>query len=231
MKLIAVETATEACSAALWLDGILTERFELVKNKHSQLILPMLEDLLNTAGLNPKDLTGLAFGCGPGSFTGVRIASGVIQGLAFALDLAVVPVSTLQAIAQDYFDYHNDYATVFVALDARMSEIYWAVYQRNALGYAELLGHEAVTSAANIAVPTYSGTGIGLGSGWQAYANILQEHLGDQLLGYDHTALPRARAIARCGVMGFSQQLAVPVELALPVYLRDNVAKKEAERN
>lgn len=230
MKLIAVETATEACSAALWLDGVLTERFELVKNKHSQLILPMLEDLLNAAGLSPKHLTGLAFGCGPGSFTGVRIATGVIQGLAFALDLAVVPVSTLQAIAQDYFDYHNEHTTAFVALDARMSEIYWAVYQRNALGYAELLGHEAVTSAANIIVPTSSGVGIGLGSGWQAYADILQAHLGDRLLGYDHTVLPRARAIARCGVMGFSQQRAVPVELALPVYLRDNVAKKESER-
>ena len=104
MKLLAVETATEACSAALYIDGIVTERFELTPKEHTRLILPMIDSLMADAGLKPQQLDALAFGCGPGSFTGVRIATGVIQGIAFGADLPVVPVSTLAAIAQDFFD-------------------------------------------------------------------------------------------------------------------------------
>ena len=101
MKLLAVETATEACSAALYIDGDITERFALTPKEHTKLILPMIDGLMADAGLTPFDLDALAFGCGPGSFTGVRIATGIIQGIAFGADLPVVPVSTLAAIAQD----------------------------------------------------------------------------------------------------------------------------------
>jgi len=103
MKLLAVETSTEACSAALYIDGIVNERFELTPKEHTRLILPMIDSLMSDAGLKPQQLDALAFGCGPGSFTGVRIATGVIQGIAFGADLPVVPVSTLAAIAQDFF--------------------------------------------------------------------------------------------------------------------------------
>ena len=104
MKLLAVDTSTEACSAALYIDGIVNERFELTPKEHTRLILPMIDSLMSDAGLKPQQLDALAFGCGPGSFTGVRIATGVIQGIAFGADLPVVPVSTLAAIAQDFFD-------------------------------------------------------------------------------------------------------------------------------
>ncbi|MEQ1739123.1 MAG: tRNA (adenosine(37)-N6)-threonylcarbamoyltransferase complex dimerization subunit type 1 TsaB [Methyloglobulus sp.] len=227
MRLLAVETATEACSVALMIDGEINEQFNLTANGHSKLILPMIDSLLADAGLQPSDLDGLAFGCGPGSFTGVRIATGIIQGIAFALDLPVVPVSNLAAVAQDFFD-HNDETLAFVAMDARMNEIYWGVYQQNASGFAEVMGKEAVLPASEIEFPDVSG--VGIGSGWKIYNQELLTHLSHRVVRYEVDNLPRARAVARLGVEGFKQGLAVAVEHAMPVYLRDKVAKKESER-
>jgi tRNA threonylcarbamoyladenosine biosynthesis protein TsaB len=172
-------------------------------------------------------LDGLAFGCGPGSFTGVRIATGIMQGLALGLDLQVVPVSTLAAIAQDYFD-HHEANVAFVAMDARMGEIFWGVYQRDDEGFAQLIGTEVVTPPELVEYPDLSG--VGLGTGWGVYSSVLLEQLSEQITHYETTPLPRARAIASLGNRGFAQQRAVSVERAMPVYLRDKVAKKEAER-
>lgn len=227
MKLLAVETATEACSAALYIDGAISERFELAARHHTKLILPMIDDLMKEAGLKPLDLDALAFGRGPGSFTGIRIATGVIQGIAFGANLPVVPVSTLAALAQDVFDRHNE-SVVFAAMDARMEEIFWGVYQRDALGFANLVGEEMVTPAALCVVPGL--TGAGCGSGWGVYKDTLESLLAGRLSFVESEVLPRATAIARLGVRGFDSGLAVAVEQAMPVYLRDNVAKKESER-
>jgi len=227
MKLLAVETATEACSAALCIDGKITEQFELAPKEHTQLILPMIDRLISEAGLKPHDLDGLAFGCGPGSFTGVRIATGIIQGIAFGLDLPVVPVSTLAALAQDHFD-SNDSQCAFVAMDARMGEIFWGVYQRDLYGYAELIGKEAVIPAESAIFPDK--TGVGIGSGWGAYQQVLSALLKDQVSHFESGHLPKASAVARLGARGFELGLAVAVEDAMPVYLRDKVAKKESER-
>ncbi len=230
MKLLAVETATEACSAALYIDGEITERFSLTANEHTKLILPMIDTLMSEAGLLPQQLDALAFGCGPGSFTGVRIATGVIQGIAFGADLPVVPISTLAAIAQDYFDSNDNMEqhTAFTAMDARMGEIFWGVYNRDQFGYAALIGKEVVTLAEDIAFPDL--TGIGLGSGWGVYEEILMLRLAVKVKHYEVDIRPRARAIARLGARGFELGFAVAVELAMPVYLRDKVAKTEAER-
>jgi len=230
MKLLAVETATEACSAALYIDGEITERFSLTANEHTKLILPMIDTLMSEAGLLPQQLDALAFGCGPGSFTGVRIATGVIQGIAFGADLPVVPISTLAAIAQDYFDSNDNMEqhTAFTAMDARMGEIFWGVYNRDQFGYAALIGKEVVTLADDIAFPDL--TGIGLGSGWGVYEEKLMLRLAGKVKHYEVDVRPRARAIARLGARGFELGLAVDVELAMPVYLRDKVAKTEAER-
>ena len=230
MKLLAVETATEACSAALYIDGEITERFSLTANEHTKLILPMIDTLMSEAGLLPQQLDALAFGCGPGSFTGVRIATGVIQGIAFGADLPVVPISTLAAIAQDYFDSNDNMEqhTAFTAMDARMGEIFWGVYNRDQFGYAALIGKEVVTLAEDIAFPDL--TGIGLGSGWGVYEEILMLRLAGKVKDYEVDIRPRARAIARLGARGFELGFAVAVELAMPVYLRDKVAKTEAER-
>ena len=255
MKLLAVETATEACSAALYIDGIVTERFALTPKEHTRLILPMIDGLLADAGLLLQQLDALAFGCGPGSFTGVRIATGVIQGIALGADLPVVPVSTLAAIAQDFFDnndninntdmafpplpagegrgegvqktaYHSNVA--YVAMDARMGEIVWGAYKRDEQGFAELIGKEAVTPATDVEFPDLPG--IGVGSGWGVYREELMLRLTGLVSDCQIDALPRAGAIARLGALGFKRGLAVPVEQAMPVYLRDKVAKKESER-
>ena len=235
MKLLAVDTATEACSAALFIDGEVIETFKLAPKEHTQLILPMIDSLLSAAGLKPGDLDGLAFGRGPGSFTGVRIATGVIQGIAFGLDLPVVPVSTLAAIAQDFFDQQEKVETGYpsnnlalVAMDARMGEIFWGVYQRDQQGFAELLGNEAVTPAEQVEFPEQPG--IGVGSGWGVYHDVLMHRLAGWVNQCETDFLPRAGVIARLGAYGFNQGMAVSVEHAMPVYLRDKVAKKESER-
>lgn len=227
MKLLAVETSTEACSAALFIDGEVKERFELAPQKHTQLILPMIDSLMTEAGLKPQQLDALAFSRGPGSFTGVRIATGVIQGIALGAELPVVPVSTLAAIAQDFFD-HNDENVAFVAMDARMGEIFWGVYRRDDQGYAELVGDEAVTPADAVEFPDL--TGVGIGSGWGVYHQQLTARLAECVSRYQTDMLPRAGAIARLGARGFELGQGVPVEQAMPVYLRDKVAKKESER-
>jgi tRNA threonylcarbamoyladenosine biosynthesis protein TsaB len=227
MKLLAVETSTEACSAALFINGEIRERFELAPKKHTQLILPMIDTLMVEADLKPQQLDALAFSRGPGSFTGVRIATGVIQGIALGADLPVVPISTLAAIAQDFFDNNGD-DVAFVAMDARMGEIFWGVYRRNAEGYAELIGDEAVTSAEQIEFPNL--TGVGIGSGWGVYHQELMTRLAGLVNHYKADMLPRAGAIARLGAKDFELGLAVPVEQAMPIYLRDKVAKKESER-
>ncbi|MDD5322659.1 MAG: tRNA (adenosine(37)-N6)-threonylcarbamoyltransferase complex dimerization subunit type 1 TsaB [Methylococcales bacterium] len=239
MKLLAVETATEACSAALYNDGVVIERFELTRNEHTRLILPMIDSLMADAGLRPQQLDALAFGRGPGSFTGVRIATGVIQGIAFGADLPVVPVSTLAAIAQDFFDNSKaqgerhkaevlTFNTAFTAMDARMGEIYWGVYRRDEPGFAELIGKETVTLAADVEFPDMAG--VGVGSGWGVYRQELMIRLAGRVSYCEIDLLPRASAIARLGARGFEQGRAVEVEQALPVYLRDKVAKKESER-
>ncbi len=257
MKLLAVETSTEACSAALYIDGVINERFEFAPKEHTKLILPMIDSLMSDAGLKPQQLDALAFSCGPGSFTGVRIATGVIQGIAFGADLPVVPVSTLAAIAQDFFDTHGktqakclplppgegrgeglqkrtnpdhpqNINIAFTAMDARMGEIFWGVYQRNEQGYAELIGKESVTPATEVEFPDL--TGVGVGSGWGVYNQELMARLACRVRYCETGNLPRASAIARLGGRGFEQGLAIAVELAMPVYLRDKVAKKESER-
>jgi len=229
MKLLAVETATEACSAALFIDGEVIERFKLAPKEHTKLILPMIDSLMAEAGLKPRDLDVLAFGRGPGSFTGVRIATGVIHGIAFGVDLPVVPVSTLAAISQDYFATSKETAKVaFTAMDARMGEIYWGVYQRNRQGFAELIGREAVTPVELAEFPELTGGGVG--SGWGIYKDRLMNRLSGLVSHCETGYLPRASAIARLGAYGFKRGLAVAVDHAMPVYLRDKVAKKESER-
>jgi len=231
LKLLAVETSTEACSAALHIDGEIQELFEIAPREHTKRILPMIDSLMANAELKPQQLDALAFSRGPGSFTGVRISTGIIQGIAFGADLPVVSVSTLAAIAHNYFILNKKCHCVFAAMDARMGEVFWGVYQQHQhqqQGYAELMGEEAVTLAENIIFPDREGWGVG--SGWAVYPQQLTDCLGSLIIGVDADYLPRASAIAGLGVIGFENNQAVDAENAMPVYLRNKVAKKESER-
>jgi tRNA threonylcarbamoyladenosine biosynthesis protein TsaB len=225
MKLIALETSTEACSAALLLDGEAAERYQIAPQQHNKLILPMIESLLAEAGLKLTDMDALAFGRGPGSFTGVRIATGVVQGLALGADLPVAPVSTLAAMAQEAFA-ETAWDFAFPCIDARMDEVYWGVYRRNACGLAELDGEEAVTDAGAVVFPD-AATGLGIGSGFGTYETVLRERLGGRVAGIAPDRFPRAAWIAKLGAEVFRQGGCVIAEEAQPVYLRDKVAKKK----
>ena len=228
MKLLAVETSTDACSAALFIDGAISEKFALAPREHTKLILPMIDQLMADAQLIPQQLDAIGLSRGPGSFTGVRIAGGVVQGIAYGAELPVVPVSTLAAIAQDFFNHRADAALSFTAMDARMNEIFWGVYQRNPLGLAELVGVEVVTPAGEVTFPDQAGFGVG--SGWGVYADLLGQRLGERVQGIEVEVWPRAACIAQLAAYGFANGLAVAVEQAMPVYLRDKVAKKQSER-
>ncbi|MGR9072947.1 MAG: tRNA (adenosine(37)-N6)-threonylcarbamoyltransferase complex dimerization subunit type 1 TsaB [Gammaproteobacteria bacterium] len=222
MKLLAVETSTDACSAALLLDGEILERYRIAPREHTRLILPMIESLMDEAGIGVDALDALAFGCGPGSFTGVRIATGVVHGIALGADLPIARVSTLAAMAQSCFD-RSGYDFAYSALDARMNEVYWGVYRRGSDGIAHLIGRESVGRAENVSFP--ENKGFAVGPGWKAYEETLCRRLGDRVLGCDPDLLPTAAAVAKIGAIHFLQGQAVQVERAMPVYLRDNVVK------
>jgi len=219
MKLLAVETATEACSAALWLDGRILERFELAPRRHTAIILPMIDSLLAEAGLSLRDMDALAFGRGPGSFTGVRIATGVIQGLALAAGRPVIGISTLASLAQSRADTHHQ---VIAAIDARMHEVYWGCYRRDNSGCMELLNEERVCAPAEVPVPP-AGDWLAAGSGWTSYGDILQQQLAPLTLTVDANAWPRAAATVRLAAARMDAGDSVAAAEARPVYLRDNV--------
>ena len=133
MRILAIDTATEACSVALWNDGTVNAHFELCPREHTQRILPMVQDILTTSGTSLTDINALAYGRGPGSFTGVRIGIGIAQGLALGAELPMIGVSTLMTMAQGAWR-KNGATRVLSAIDARMGEVYWAEYQRDENG-------------------------------------------------------------------------------------------------
>lgn len=225
MKLLALDTATEACSAAVLVDDEIIERYELAPRRHAELILPMIESVLAEAGLSAGQLDCLAFGRGPGAFTGLRIATGVVQGIAFATDLPVAPISTLAAIARNAC-YEHGVQRVAAALDARMGEVYWGAYAAVDEGDVMLIGEEQVCRPD--ATPVLNADEwCGAGSGWEVYSAVLSEHL-PAFNTWWGDCYPRAGDIALLGALAWQRGQVVGVDQALPVYLRDNVALKPA---
>ena len=228
MKILAIETATEACSAALYIEGEISLRFRVEPRRHSELILPMMEELLAEAGIALTRLNALAFGRGPGSFTGVRIATGVIQGAAFGADLPVVGVSTLAALAQRRYREHGE-KNLLPAYDARMHELYWGCYRIGEDGLVQAQTDDLLVDPDQIDLPA-GDNWVGIGSGWNSYGVNLQKRLGTSLAGFDGELLCSAWDVALLGAAGFTNGEAVTAELALPVYLRDKVAEKTGLR-
>ena len=223
MKILALETSTEYCSVALNLDGKIVEHFELVGQKHSELLIAMIADVLRNANLKLADMDGIAYGAGPGSFTGVRIACGTTQGLALGENLPVFGVCTLLALAQA-----SAHTKVIAALDARMGEIYHAAYEMRD-GIWTMVSEPCLCKAED--APLVEGNDwLGVGSGFASYGEALQQRYAGQLRGVDGTAVPHAAAIAALAATGFSQGAGVDAALAQPLYLRDKVALKTAER-
>lgn len=223
MNLLAFDTSTEYLSLAL-MQGDKVSTFDVLAGQsHSQLILPQIQTLLSEAGLQLKDLDGLAFGAGPGSFTGVRIAAGVAQGLGLGANLPVVGVCTLMALAQC-----SGASKVIACLDARMGEVYHAVYVKNAAVWQALCAPGLYKPDA---VPVIEGSGwVGAGSGWQTYAEALGHAYSGQLDNALPELLPTATAILQLAQPIFARGQAQPAGEAMPVYIRNRVALKTAER-
>jgi tRNA threonylcarbamoyladenosine biosynthesis protein TsaB len=228
MKLLALDTATEACSAALWLDGEIISRYALAPREHAHRIIPMMDELLEEAGIALRQLDAIAFGRGPGSFTGVRIAASVTQGAAFGAGLPVIPVSTLAALAQAAIE-EQGAERILPAIDARMQEVYWAEYRRDEHGLAELVDEELVIPPDQVPVPEASGY-TGIGSGWQTYAEELGQRLEGRIARTLPDALPQARHVARLAAAYHERGVSLAAHQALPVYLRDQVAKKPSRK-
>jgi len=221
MRLLAIDTSGDACSAALLTEMDLQQRLTLEPRRHADLILGMVNDLLRAADLKLAELDALAFGRGPGSFTGVRIATAVIQGLAFGADLGVVPVSTLAGLAQGLHR-RRGARHCLAALDARMGELYWGRYVLDDQGLMRLVGAESVTTPDQAELPADEGW-QGAGSGWEAQGERLRLRLGARLIASDPAAVCEAQDLMPLAAADFTAGLALPPELALPVYLRDQV--------
>lgn len=227
MKLLAIDTSENGCTAALHIDGEVLERFELAPRKHTDLIIPMIDELMSDSGLSVVQLDALAYGRGPGSFTGIRVGAGVIQGIAIAADLPVVAVSTLRALAQGAYRQHS-VGKVLPAFDARMQEVYWGVYEIDSDNIMQSLENDIVTAPANVELPE-GDDWFAVGSGWAEYP-VLMDLAKGKLSGTDDRALVHAGDVAELAVVDFQQGNALPAEQAVPVYLRDNVAKKKKEQ-
>jgi tRNA threonylcarbamoyladenosine biosynthesis protein TsaB len=223
LKILAFDTSSEYCSIALWIDGEILSRRVFAGQRHSELLLPMLQELLARAGLMLVQLDGIAFGAGPGSFTGLRIACGVAQGLAFGSNLPVIGISTLEALAQQ-----ASKNRVITAIDAHMGEIYHAAYVKSADDWQPVsiptlcLPHRA---------PLVPGDNwVGCGSGFGTYGEDLRSHYGSCITRIESGLKPHAREMTQLAKQGFAKGLGVdPVDATL-IYIRNKVALKESER-
>jgi tRNA threonylcarbamoyladenosine biosynthesis protein TsaB len=247
MKILALDTATEGCSAALLIGGQITGRELELGRGHAEHILPMIDALLAEGGMSLSALDAIAFGRGPGGFTGVRLAASVTQGLAFGAGLPVVPVSDLMAVAQRAFGLRaasterapvsdeplplgrdNRANGVIVCNDARMREVYWACFEQID-GLAALIGDESVSPPESVAIPAgWASPPLAAGRGFAAYPQ-LRSRLEPRLAAIHDRMLPRAHEIALLAAPMLQKGGALPPERAAPVYLRDEVAQP-AER-
>ncbi len=226
MSLLAIETSTECCSVALLHGDALIDRSELAPRRHAELVLPMAESLLAEAGLKRTQLDGIAVGRGPGAFTGVRLAISVAQGLAFALDIPVVTVSSLAALAMQA---PRNAAAILAAIDARMGEVYAGAFAFDADGLIRPLNEERVARAEDMSLTEAKSWNV-IGTGWEAYRDALLARLPSVPVWTKGEAFPQARDVARLALPQFEAGNVTTPERALPVYLRDKVALTEVER-
>lgn len=214
MKILAIDTATERCSVALDLDGQWFERVIDTPRGHAEIVLPMVDEVLREAGVALRDLDGIAYGRGPGAFTGVRIAIGVVQGLAYGASLPTVGVSDLAAVGQQVA---SPNARILVCMDARMGEVYWATFAVEQDGGLRAVDEERVTPPADVAA---DGITRLVGTGFRAHPELKSRW---PELPVDEDALPRAREIALLGKFELEGGRGQPASSARPVYLRDRV--------
>ncbi|MDH3387272.1 MAG: tRNA (adenosine(37)-N6)-threonylcarbamoyltransferase complex dimerization subunit type 1 TsaB [Gammaproteobacteria bacterium] len=218
MNILAIDTSTEACSAALLRDdGAVFGEYAVAPRQHTTLLPAMMDNVLQASGLDKRAITHCAFANGPGAFTGIRIAAAQAQGIGIALDIPLLPVSTLAVLAQTGFD-RLDCDRILAALDARMGEIYWAIYRRDENGHARLVGAERLSAAAEVEIA--AAVECGVGHGW------IDELRGAVGFEVDAGLLPDARALLKLAESSARLGLGVDAGAAAINYLRNRVAEK-----
>ncbi|WP_240126796.1 tRNA (adenosine(37)-N6)-threonylcarbamoyltransferase complex dimerization subunit type 1 TsaB [Thermomonas alba] len=223
MNLLALETATEACSVALYIDGEVRERFAVAPRRHAELALPWAEALLAEAGLRRGQLDAIALGRGPGAFTGVRLAVAIAQGIALGLDRPLLPVSTLAALAMQAEGPHR-----LAAIDARMGEVYLGAFAWDGQAL-QPLAPEQVAAPDAVALPEGAGW-HGAGTGFAVAGGMLGARMGTRLRAADAAALPHAADVARLAAAAFARGEGLPPERVEPAYLRNDVALTLAQQ-
>lgn len=223
MKLLAIDTSTDACSCALYADGAVSGEYSLAPQGHAELVLQMVQRVLGASGCTLAELDGLAFGRGPGSFTGVRIAAGVVQGLALGAELPVVAVSSLRAMAQGCYR-DGGAAHILAALDARMDEVYWGAFEATPSGIVTPVGDEQVCAPALVRLRSLEHAWAGAGSGWLVHEERLRAALDVSITRLDLERYPDAHDVALIAAQEFECGSRVHAADALPVYLRNEVA-------
>ena len=222
-SILALDTCTESCSAALSYQGQVFSRIADAPREHSQRLLPMIDEVLKEAGVSLASLDAIAYGRGPGSFTGIRICTSMTQGLALGQDLPVIGISTLAAMAQMAISEHGA-KQVLCAIDARMNEVYWAQFV-DANGVATLVGHEQVSSAELVEFTLdNSHETQACGTGFDAYPQLLNLGNLQRLMAVN---FPDARAMLTLAQVGITAGQTTSVDDLAPVYLRDTVTWKK----
>jgi len=234
-NILALDTATDACSIACCCHGKITEYFEIIPGKHSLFILEFIKKILIENAITLMQLDAIAFTCGPGSFTGLRLAASVVQGLAFTYNLPVIPISTLHVMAQGAFEEYRadcscclvDY--MLVGVDARMREIYWGVYQLNEMGHTIPLMQDQLLQIEQVTTPDFGVQEppliLGVGNAWEIYSDILHERY--RVVATKKNHYPRARYVAQLGAIAYQEGRTTTAAAALPVYLRDDVVTQQ----
>jgi tRNA threonylcarbamoyladenosine biosynthesis protein TsaB len=222
-KILALDTSTDACSAALLINGEMTHFFEVTPQQHTAHILPMIKKLLDQAKVELNALDAVAFGFGPGSFTGIRLATSIAQGLAYGAKLPVIPISTLRALAQRAFAEFS-IPSVFAAFDARMQCVYWGGYQCGQDEIMHAVVNDMIAAPEKVITPENMPLteSIGVGGGWGLYEDILSTRC--QVAKVVVNYYPRAQEIAFLAEFEFARGHLVDPEQALPLYLRDEIA-------
>lgn len=204
MKILAIDTSTHACSAALLYNNSITQRFIVAIQQHTTFILPMISELLEEADVNLSQLDAITFGAGPGSFTGVRLAASIVQGLALANNTPIIKISTLRGLAQEIFESVGD-TKVFIALDARMEEVYFGEYQIDSYGIMQAVTPDKLIKTECITVDNAA----------KIYNDIMIK---------DYNINLQAKTVAKIAATDFAKGLIATVDQALPVYLREEIA-------
>lgn len=219
MKLLAIETSTAACSVALLCNNQSAQTFNIAPKQHNQLLLPIIDQLLNQHNIKIGQLDALAYSRGPGSFTGMRLAASLTQGLALAHDLAVIPISTLQIYAQTASRQLHQ-TNIIVCNDARMQAIYWGCYKMNELHIMEPMIEERCSAMAELLAPDDSDW-VAVGDGWDAYQHEIPASLSKKIKHTKKIIYPEAIDMLNIAQLHFKQKLFMSAEEALPVYLRE----------